>query len=1170
MPIHYYLPKLEGEKHIKPPQKGYWENQDSGIFKAISDAIEVSQKAEDINVSSIPDVWARPLVFQAGLKKDSKSPLSERYKNEWRGLLSLLALAKYKYSKAVQVIPVQLDNGKLSTALNKLTPHREGVQLEKDIRYLWNDVIIIKYEDIPIGALSPTTLVFTATEYNERLKNTNLDLKDENGYLRPPVKGEENYELVGEWLDVLLQKLEPEEGKKLLYTEEQNNDNDITGNISRLLREWLKDIRDGLGVGEIDSKKVQVCTSTLISDPILENKNYHIYQAILCPLEKDVSGVGAGEGHSDISLAMKRDNSKNQYKEVVVITENLLKTKKRIWEPQDRGPIKLDDFHGGDAKEIMEKYFNKESGDIINIHGGYRLSNENAIWIRPEKYFLTDILLKGKSDNLLMEGEAECNGGDLGKKYILPFKKEILDYFSWEDIKRDLNPKYKEDGTNVIFSFSLPTKSGTEEIKKTYMLKGMTAGKGSDGTILELEVPVIEIFPNYIDKNWRRYYIFNGSSESVSVSPVTFDRYKPTSIYFEEAVGDIRKKIEIIEINADDAFPEGLELKKTDQYLGLILLQASEPHSLSKTWKIGVDFGTSNTNVYRQSSTSETAEKWIFDFPKYTRRVTASQDDDRGKLLQEYFVPTQEIRLPISTTLKIYTLARKKNLMLDYFIFFPSEYHMPHNVYSDIKWDVEGERKTEYFIESILFLLLIEACSQRIEEIEILCSYPKAFSQTDISILKGDWARIFNKMLVEPTRVINLNESINDNGKKIKIKDSTGGEHYKGDVITPFFETEGIAAGEYFGSEKTVPFSEMAKKAIAAICLDIGGGTSDISIWFENNIVYDASVTLAGRQMSRLFQRNRRLCEFLFSKKAAIALEEKKNEPTFFAARLNLILRNEEKTIQEMLVKYANEKDVKWLRQMLAIEFCALSFYTAMLTAAADKAIGGGLLKRVGEEEIGLHWGGNAAKFVNWLDFGKADKNGVGSKMLSAVYFNCVKDIGTKPNALAHFQSPSHKSEASGGLVVMDIKSRSKRYSETKTSSLGFDIDMEDQIKQDESRSAGVVCGEVIELSDRQIGFLDTVLGKDFFTENKTKFKSTTLERLIRYVDILNFFGMKLGLFTEDTKINLNDANKRNIRDKILSEFIKAQSLNEGQRLNEPIFIMEVKVLLDILVNDLK
>ncbi len=1090
MPIHYYLPKLEGEKDIKPPTTGRWEKQDGGIFSAISNAIEVAERAEDLHVSSVPDIWARPLIFQSALRKNSQNPLRARFKQEWRGLLSLLALADYKYKNIVTVVPVTWDEGRFSKALSKLKPHREGIQLEKDTRYLWTDVFLIKFGEIPVGAFSPVTLVYTAVAYNQQLKNTNLDIKDDYGFLRPPLKGEDSYELIGEWLEVLLSKLDQSDDERrdgLLYTNEKNTHRDVTTNILELLKEWRNEIRGDFDGQEIDSEKVRVVDTPIITHSVLDR--YQIYRALLCPLEKEDIGAYAAVGRSDFSLAMKRNYS--EYDEVVIITENLLKkTNKRIWEPKDKGPIKLSDLNSSDARAALEKFFKPDEdgkGNEVKIHSGYKLADEKAVWIRPEKYFLTDILLKGKSGDLLVDSESEYNAGKT--KYILPFKKEILNFFSWEDIGK-LKPDYKEDGENVTFSFQLPIRGGdSETVKKLYKKKGPIV---SEGSITDIDAPIVEIFPNYLDHHWRRYYLFHASAEDVSVAPVVFGKDKgsprPVTESREHEDKELKQKIRITEISGDNAFPEGLEIKiDSDKKAGLVIIQHQlQLPDLSNKWKVGIDFGTSNTNIFRQSGTSDTAVKWRFEFPKYVRRICTSSDDIRKRVAQNYFVPLESIDLPVPTTLKIFNLARKSHMLLDYFAFFPSAYQLPHNVYSDIKWDVEGERKTEYFIESILFLILVEAVDQRISEIEFLCSYPKAFSPNNITMLKGEWENVFKKMLNESYRIIDKYEKKEDERDNpiIVNRDSQ---------MKPAFETEGIAAGEFFGSEKTISdITERANKDIAAICLDIGGGTTDISIWYGGDIRFDASVTLAGRQIAQLFQKNGRLADFLFSRKAAIALDEKKNEPAFFAARLNLILRNEEKTIHDMLLKHANQKDIQWLRQIIALEFCAISFYTAMLTAAANDIIGENqLLDRIGQKAIGLHWGGNAAKLINWIDFGKYDRNGVGHKMLSAAYFNCLKDVGVKPNALSHFQSPWHKSEAAGGLVVMDMGKyiSSRETSETNASDWH---DMDAQKEKDRKLCAdGIVCGEVIELSDgRRIAATDMITANDLFdNKNKTRFK---------------------------------------------------------------------------------
>lgn len=200
-------------------------------------------------------------------------------------------------------------------------------------------------------------------------------------------------------------------------------------------------------------------------------------------------------------------------------------------------------------------------------------------------------------------------------------------------------------------------------------------------------------------------------------------------------------------------------------------------------------------------------------------------------------------------------------MVLDYFIYYPIKYKFPENVLSDIKWDGAGERKTEYFLESLLFLLLIEVVKNGVAQVQLACSYPKAFSQTNISVFQSEWEDVFNKLLKSDdnnvNRILDMHSGrVEDNEKKIIIK-------------KPVFKTEGIAAGEYFASELTIPkIEERANKEIAAICLDVGGGTTDISIWYFNSIEFDSSVILAGRQLSNLLQINNRVRELLFFKRS--------------------------------------------------------------------------------------------------------------------------------------------------------------------------------------------------------------------------------------------------------------------------------------------------------------
>ena len=1141
MAHHFYLPQLTGENIAVPKEHGHWNNNERKIILGISDAITIDEQAVNKGVSSIPDIWARPLLFQSAVRPQSQHPLKKLCTQEWRGLLSLLALYKIKPELAgLEIVSVSPDNETFSTALKNLAP--ESIELEKGVAYQWTDILMIRFKGVPVGAFSPTTLVYTGVGYNTKLAKEPFSFKDKEGFLAPPETREDGLEYLGEWLYILQQKL-----NQLFFTDQSNPDHLIVGNLNDMIGDWLIEIRNKLGLKEnepinVKTHKVSEDIADIKGDVATFINKYNVYQQLLKPLRKDESG--AETLISDILL----DSSRNKDRKIVVITEKIISHQVNIWD--ELRPASL----GENSKVIIEKFFGESHGTKI---GDVNISDKGGMWIRPEMYFLSNKLLKARQGDILTDSEADLN---VRQKYILPFKKEILDFFSAKEIKEILKPSYSEDTNIVKFSFTLPVGGNEYKIEKSYKTK---VAQKEDGEIVEVDVPVVELFPDYLGESWRRYFLFHSNAENYTISPLTESENVEIKSREREFKGNANQKVTIYEIKGDNSFPEATEIKnKNDESLGLILINKKEKEQgLKDKWTIGIDFGTSNTNVFKNRGSADSAERWSYDFPNYYRTLTNNDKADKVKMLEEFFFPTRKVNLPIPTTLKVYNKAVKESMVLDYFIYYPIEYKFPESVLSDLKWDGAGERNTEYFLESLLFLLLIEVVKNNVGEIDLAASYPKAFSKTNISIFQLEWEKVYDKLLKpdanNSTRILNIHSgNVADNEIKVVVK-------------KPEFRTEGIAAGEYFASELTIPnVYERANKEIAAICLDVGGGTTDISIWYLNKIEFDASVLLAGRQISNLLQINNRVRELLFSKEAAIALEEKRNESGYFSARLNLVLKTEEEQIQNNLVKYANNKDIQWLRQIIALEFGALSFYAAQVCVSTNEKVGG-LLSRIASDGINLHWGGNAAKLINWIDFGKYSREGIASKILNATFFKCLDDVALaeksiKAKSLMQLQSPGHKSEASGGLVVMNLANTRDISSSLMADDMDFDMP-EDNIEI-QSHYIGIVCGENIELIDGTIEFYQPIVNKDLFDNaNHTKFKTTTLARLSRFVDILNFFGIKNGLFTEDTKIVLGETEKRIIRDGVLKEFIKMQSLSESQRLIEPVFVTEIKILLDII-----
>ena len=1152
MPKHLFLPVLVDANIGEPERTGQWASHDRKILLGIADGIIVDESARTRGVSSVPDPWARALMFRAAIRPGSRHPLRRRLLQEWRGLLSVLALYRL-HSYKVEIVPVPLSQrGRFTESLFQLRP--AGVELERGKRYEWTDVLMVRVEGVPVGALSPGTLVYTGADYSTALREKKFALADEAGFLRPPETPDDRLHLA-KWLYQLKARLN---GGIFHTAQENRGGSGVIQDLNRLLNDWLAEL--GGGASEADGPEApDVQVSAESAEPARETRlieRYTVYRELLRPLD----WAGQRERHSELGLRMQRNRP--GYQEVVVITPHLLASEAKVWD--SKRSLHL----GGDARTVIERHFTAASGTLIDRED---ISKHRSLWIRPERYFLSDTLLAARDGaSLLGVNEGEINGG---RRFILPFRREILDFFSPEYVRDTLRPAFRETESEVVFSFLLPVGTGgtMERVERAYRKKNPAP---EVGTMRTVEPPVLDLFPDYLGSQWRRYYLFQATTAELHVNPVLLgDKHRVATRQHTDP--ETRARVRVTEITGDtDAsdgvrtsspFPEAMEIlsgAERAEPVGLVLLATpEEPHASSRMWRVGVDFGTSNTNVFRQYSEAENAERWEFHFPRHLRPVTAVEDSVRDPLLERFFVPNRVVGLPVPTLLRMYQDTRREHMLLDYFIPFDWQYRLPQHVYSDLKWD-DQDRRTEYFLESLGFLLLTEVAAQRIRTVDLACSFPKAFSMNSVTVFRGEWERVLRRLLDDPERVVNRHRS----------GEAGGGM----ELLGPAFEVEGKAAGEFFASPKTIPdVRQRAKKQLAAVCLDVGGGTTDISIWYRNEIVLDASILLAGRQISRLLQRNLRLLEKLFTDEATAALHERQNEPGLFAARLNVVLRQEDARIRDMLLKHATHQDVLWLRRMLAVEFCAIAFFTTSLLGAASRTPKGrGLLDEIHDSGIALHWGGNAAKFINWIDFGRYDPDGIAAKLLNATVFNGLRDLGgtVRSDQLGQMQSPGHKSEAAGGLVVMSLDRRTRVGPSSAAPADEFDMGGTNGGAAGKGELLGdgiVVSGENVELEDRSVGWQDTVSERVLFEGDRTLFRRTTLERLNRFVEVVNHFGIKYGLLTDDTRIRL-DRHAQVIRDNVRINLVEAASLREGQRPVEPVFVSEVRLLMDLLQEEMR
>lgn len=1186
MPKHLYLPEVDGNIS-EPPTAGTWHDNGRKALRAVGDGIVLASDAVSRGVSSVPDVWARPLLFQSALRPGSKHPLRAQLLQEWRGLLSLLALQELRPYE-LTVAPVALDGGTFANALRRLCP--APVRLERgrgshDGAYEWTDVLLVRCEGIPVGAFSPTTLVYTGADYAPRLRAAErVELKDANGLLAPPGPDRpQDLLYVASWVAQLQSRLNGRDGALAAVLDTGADDETakaaITA-INALLDEWLASMRADLGLrptDRIEAHAVELASELKeVQPPASFLGSYRVYQELLRPLRQK-----AGGGGPPSAMLLNGQRQNGRYAALVLVTPHLLQTNDEVWASRRLANL------GSDAAAAIDRHFAAASGTTLD--GADLWKSHNAAWVRPELYFLTDTLAAGEDGAPLLAdaGWQELNGTvNETRHLLLPFRREILDYFSPTDVRDLLRPKFIPDRSGgITFEFTLPVvgRAEGERVRRTY--RDGARGPG-EGRIVNAALPAAQLFPRYLGSTWRRYYLFHADADRVTLDPVVGRageapaRAERTHAAAESRAGGF---VRAVQLTGDDPFPEALTVAaagRAGEALGLVLVpRPAEPPGLAGQWFVGIDFGTSNTNVFRQGRGFDTAKPWRFAFDQYLLDVTPNRPGGGRAALEEWFVPATGVDLPIPTFLRVFEESQRDHPLLDYFIYFPraGSYRLPRNLHTSIKWENEQGQNTGAFLESLLLLLLVEVAAQRVKTIDVACSYPKAFTALQIDHFKSKWERALKRLLVDDPV---LHARYRGGGWAADEGASGVPPAARLEVVGPAFEVEGIAAGEFFASEKTIPnVRDRADKSLVAVCLDVGGGTTDISIWHRNAIVFDASVLLAGRDIARLLQANLRVARVLFSDAALQALSERENDAEQFAACLNVVLRDkkEDDRIREMLSERWNSPELKWLRRMLAVHFGAVAFYTGALLGAANERLSGQVAEEVREHGVTLHWGGNAAKFVNWIDSGRPSEDGVASQLLNALLFNSLGDVGIELDEVppAQKQSPGHKSEAAGGLVVIrstrDLRASANNRAVT-ASPKGM-YGMKPAMDEEDGgvfRGAGIISGENIELTTGPVGHLGALTEQSLFDQHQTRFVRTRGERLARFVEVINYFAVEFGLLTDDTRIVLDGHRSYHteITKRVRGRFRHAETLGAGHRLVEPVFVQEVKLLLELLRTD--
>lgn len=890
------LPKLKYDSDVRPSDRaGKWDAQLSIAFENVASSLDYKSPGRVKSVSSVPTMWARPISMEMALHNKAY-PIRGQMIEQWRGMLAAIALAEVRRlpltAKLVDLGELRHENA-FARSLYELLPDPVYALYRLDGKNPWQDIYIFSWDGNPVGMTTPSTLVAPSEEgkwqglpwWNSRDKC----LESPNNYLNASEKA-----LLWRWVENLRNELHNHHGQPEAI--------DMIGGL-------LDEFRDSLG-----TYKDQPLSLTTNPQAFGSEINRGVLAAINRP-------VKAQPKASSVRLIASPEKGKVN-PDLLIIDPEIAKAwgevPQNIWiyEDQTLAALNLDDLRNG--KIIWRNVDWKETKDLF----------------LPELTFLD---LPDALPGAVFPNGTQINFNGQTVTPLVPLHPILLKYLTPEDLIKKV--QYQSingsEGPVVRVTLDLPL-SGVKNNDKQpqnyrifhdYPLKEENALR---------ELPVLEVWPNFRVEGWKEYYAFYYDGEfGEETFQVTLPDAQEPHI-FEEGLG----KYQIARL---EEFPSHIICQDhVRNPIGLILLKTPEKIQLTGTWRVGVDFGTSFSNIYvnRNNSTPEPLP-----LQNLHLKVTDVQADTRNPLLFEFFIPESFIPpdkpLPLSSVLttrgaKQGTTPGKERPIYDGRIYIPDRNRFEPKqdwIETDLKW--KNISLNRLFLKHLALHITALAAKTGIAQIQWSLSYPSAFSNSDKTKYAQTWEDIGNELQAK-----------------------TGIQHFSPKLDNlEYFRTESLALAQYFADQEDY-------NLVNAVCIDLGGGTSDISVWQNNNLIHQCSVQLAGRDLlSQFLELNPKFLEQ--------RLETKKEdwqglEQGNFNAKLDVFLRLEgENWLKSRRAFVEEEADFQGLLRLMATGCAGLYYYVGTILRVLFNE------KKYSSNEITpVYMGGNGSRLLHWLAIG--------------------------------------------------------------------------------------------------------------------------------------------------------------------------------------------------------
>ncbi len=575
----------------------------------------------------------------------------------------------------------------------------------------------------------------------------------------------------------------------------------------------------------------------------------------------------------------------------------------------------------------------------------------DIVVITPEDIFLPELhLLPGKNSLAnswlpqILDGNLSINGKPVSP--LLPLKPIIREIFSSAELSNmcniDLIPNDKEIDLQVTLLIPLDGHSSSYPVTQRYPVR-------SEHLINE-DLPVIAIWPYISDIAWKHYVIF-AEERSIGLSVDGFFDYEFATNGAAE---------EPLKYFSCDRFPDFIKLIERCQYRGLIPVNPPPPSGepLGQQWRVGFDFDTPFSNFYIDEGSGPVRR------PLKTKVITLTEVEREYEYLQKYFIPKvlypKEDNPPLFTAINTFgweeMLGTVPKLFHQARVQWPSanaEAMRSKFIRTDFMWN-----QLQYqhpFLKELALLISCNASSEGVSSIDWAISYPNSFSPNNTRRYHLLW----RELCIELTGLTGLQQqflSVGDNGG---------------------LQTKALAFASYFGNYQ-------ARQMVHTACIDVGGSTTDISIWQDNMLLHQASVAFAGSDIcNKVLNRKPSFVRFLFASQDTSNVAESDSKlrrgPSLNRWLDHCLRYGSQALLTERLPVYRAEQNKQLLSfvSLMAISFGGLYHYLGLILKALDKE---GRLRK--QAPMPVYIGGDGARFLHWLDESGVFFKGCDSELL--------------------------------------------------------------------------------------------------------------------------------------------------------------------------------------------